>query len=96
MVITGTNLINTDFDGAEVLFSPYDTDRSRTHTVPDVDDVTSLSVVVPSGSGDGPIQVITDVGTAVFSTANFLVPPPDCVAATGAHEGHHVEAQEER
>ena len=83
VVITGTNLINTAFEGAEVRFSPYDTDRIADHTVPDVDDVTSLSVVVPSGSGDGPIQVTNDVGSSVFSTANFLVPPPDCAPVTG-------------
>jgi hypothetical protein len=30
--------------------------------------VTALSVIVPTGSGDGPIQVATDVGSAVFSS----------------------------
>jgi len=84
VVITGTNLIDSDLDGAEVRFSPYDAARIAAHTVPDVDDVTSLSVVVPSGSGDGPIEVITDVvGGDIFSTTNFLVPPPDCVPVTG-------------
>jgi hypothetical protein len=81
VVITGTNLITAAFEGATVVFGPYGGGQLATHTVPDVDDVTSLSVVVPSGSGDGPILVATDVGT-VFSTANFLVPPPDCVPAT--------------
>jgi hypothetical protein len=84
VVITGTNLIDSDLDGAEVRFSPYDAPRIAAHTVPDVDDVTSLSVVVPSGSGDGPIEVITDItGGDIFSATNYLVPPPDCVAPTG-------------
>ena len=88
VVITGTNLIASDFGGAEVRFSPYDDpDNIATHTVPDVDDVTSLSVIVPSGGTahptvDGPIQVITDVGS-VFSTTSFLLPPPDCAPVTG-------------
>jgi hypothetical protein len=81
VVITGTNLIKADLLGGVVAFAPYGAGQIATHTVPDVDDVTSLSVVVPTGSGDGPIAVITNVGT-VFSTANFLVPPPDCVPAT--------------
>jgi hypothetical protein len=83
VVITGTNLITaTGLVGGEVRFSPYGGGQIATHTVPDVDDVTSLSVVIPSGSGDGPISVETDVGS-VFSTVNFLVPPPDCVPDTG-------------
>jgi hypothetical protein len=83
VVITGTNLIKgPSLVGAEVRFSPYAAAQIADHTVPDVDDVTSLSVVVPSGSGDGPISVATDVST-VFSTANFLVPPPDCTPDTG-------------
>jgi hypothetical protein len=83
VVITGTNLIKaTGLVGAEVRFSPYDAARIASHTVPDVDDVTSLSVVVPSGSGDGPIEVITNVGSA-FSATSFLAPPPDCAPATG-------------
>jgi hypothetical protein len=83
VAITGTNLINSSFEGAEVRFSPYDTDRIAGHTVPDVSDVTALSVIVPTGSGDGPIQVATDVGSAVFSSASYLVPPPDCAPVTG-------------
>ena len=82
VVITGTNLINAAFEGATVVFGPYGGGQVATNTVPDESDVTSLSVVVPSGSGDGPILVATDVGAPVFSTANFLVPPPDCVPAT--------------
>jgi len=87
VVITGTNLIAADLFGATVAFSPYGAGNVADHTVPDVDDVTSLSVVVPSGGAtptrDGPIGVATDVGGPVFSTANFLVPPPDCVPETG-------------
>jgi hypothetical protein len=82
VTITGTNLIQGNLTGAIVAFSPYAPAQVATHTVPDVDDVTSLSVIVPSGSGDGPILVATNVGGPVFSTANFLVPPPDCVPAT--------------
>jgi hypothetical protein len=84
VVITGTNLIDgSSLLGGEVRFSPYAGAQIATHTLPDVDDITSLSVIVPTGSGDGPIQVSTDVGSAVFSATSFLVPPPDCVAATG-------------
>ena len=81
VVITGTNLIAANLLGGEVRFSPYAAGQIATHTVPDVDDVTSLSVLVPTGSGDGPIQVSTDVST-VFSTTSFLVPPPDCEPVT--------------
>jgi IPT/TIG domain len=90
VVITGTNLIAADLGGAEVRFSPYDTDRIADHTVPDVDDVTSISVVQPSGSGDGPISVATDVGSAVFSATSYLVPPPDCVPGTGNEHARNI------
>jgi hypothetical protein len=83
VVITGTNLIAADLLGGEVRFSPYAAAQVATHTVPDVDDVTSLSVLVPTGSADGPISVDTDVGGPVFSTTSFLVPPPDCPTTTG-------------
>jgi IPT/TIG domain len=96
VTITGTNLQDTDMDGATVLFSPYDTtDNVGTPTVPDVSDVTSLTVVVPSGiSGghptvDGPIEVTNEVGT-VFSTASFLLPPPDCVPETGNEHARSI------
>jgi hypothetical protein len=84
VVITGTNLIDgATLAGAEVRFSPYGAAQIATHVVPDVDDVTSLSVVVPTGAADGPIAVNTGVGGAVFSAASFLVPPPDCLPETG-------------
>jgi len=88
VVITGTNLIaGSTLAGGEVRFSPYGAGQIAAHVVPDVDDVTTLSVVVPTGSADGPIAVNTGVGGAVFSTANFLVPPPDCVPTGGTtHE----------
>ena len=99
VVITGTNLITgPDLVGGEVRFSPYDNpDNIATHTLPDVDDVTSLSVIVPSGNSgavfhpttDGPISVETGVGS-VFSTANFLVPPPDCVPVTGNEHARSI------
>jgi hypothetical protein len=84
VVITGTNLIQTGFVGAEVRFNPY-TDIAD-HTVPDVDDVTSLSVIQPSGQADGPISVDTGVTTnPVFSSLSYLVPPPDCTTPTAGH-----------
>jgi hypothetical protein len=84
VVITGTNLIEgSTLLGAEVRFSPYAAAQIASHVVPDVDDVTSLSVVVPTGAADGPIQVDTSVGAAVFSPTSFLVPPPDCLPETG-------------
>jgi hypothetical protein len=90
VVLTGTNLITaTGLVGGEVRFSPYGAGQIATHTVPDVDDVTSLSVVIPSGSGDGPVSVETDVGTA-FSTTSFLVPPPDCAPVTGNEHARSI------
>jgi IPT/TIG domain len=59
VTITGTNLIGPDLLGAEVRFSPYADAQVAAHSVPDVDEPTSLSVVVPSGSTDGKIQVTT-------------------------------------
>ena len=90
VVITGTNLINASLVGGEVRFSPYAGGQIATHTVPDVDDVTSLSVLVPTGSADGPIAVATDVGAAVFSTTSFLVPPPDCTPDTGNEHARSI------
>jgi hypothetical protein len=91
VVITGTNLIDgSSLLGGEVRFSPYAVGQIATHTVPDVDDVTSLSVLVPTGSADGPISVDTDVGAPVFSTTNFLVPPPDCPPVTGNEHARSI------
>ena len=88
VTITGTNLQDAAMNGAAVFFAPYTTEAAP--VVPDVSDVTSLTVVVPSGTTDGPIKIINEVtgGTVpfagsepgLFSTTSFLVPPPDCVA----------------
>lgn len=86
VVITGTNLIQADLSGGDVFFSPYTTAAS--HTVPDVDEPTSLSVLVTTEASDGPIKVTTDVGSA-FSAASFQVPPPDCPPVT---EGGHARS----
>ncbi len=88
VVVTGTNLLMDlagpagSIDGGTVAFSPYTS--NATHTVPDVDTATSLSVLVSSDAADGPIRVTTfgaATGGQVFSTASFQVPPPDCPAA---------------
>ena len=51
VVITGTNLLDADLDGATVGFNPYTgVIGDATHTVPDVDTTTSLSVIVPTGT----------------------------------------------
>jgi hypothetical protein len=92
VVITGTNLLDAGLDGATVGFNPYTPTGAgqpgnATHTVPDVDTTTSLSVLVPTGTADGRILVTTDVDTdpntsgtqGAFSATNFLTPPPDCL-----------------
>ena len=83
VTITGTNLQDAEMDGADVFFAPYAVEASP--VVPDVSDITSLTVVVPSGTTDGPIKIVNEVtGPAgLFSTTNFLVPPPDCPDVTG-------------
>jgi hypothetical protein len=90
VAITGTNLIDSSFNGAEVKFSPYGAGQVAAHTVPDVSDVTALSVIVPAGTGDGPISVQTDVGGAVFSATSYLVPPPDCAPVTGNEHARSI------
>jgi hypothetical protein len=91
VVITGTNLIQPGFVGADVFFNPYAAAQEADHTVPDVDDVTSLSVIQPSGSADGPISVDTGVtGNPVFSSASYLVPPPDCTPDTGNEHARNI------
>ena len=84
VTITGTNLL-TDPDPSvaanqtEVRFFDYVAATTEaTHTVPNSDTPTRLSVLVPSGAADGPIRATTDVG-AGFSPGSFQVPPPDCV-----------------
>jgi hypothetical protein len=89
--ITGTNLIQSGFVGAEVRFSPYAGAQIAATTVPDVDDVTSLSRIVPSGSADGPISVDTGVtASPVFSSKSFLLPPPDCQEPGGVEHARSV------
>jgi hypothetical protein len=87
VVLTGTNLIGPGLVGGEVRFSPYAAAQIAAHTVPDVDEPTSLSVVVPTGSADGRIQVTTfgTAGGTAFSATNFEVPPPDCLAGPVTH-----------
>jgi hypothetical protein len=85
VVITGMNLLKysgtttTDAVGGDVRFAPYA--ATATHTVPNVDTSTSLTVIVPSDAADGPIRVSTfnDVigEGAVLSANQFIVPPPD-------------------
>jgi hypothetical protein len=69
----------TDAVGGDVRFAPYA--ATATHTVPNVDTSTSLTVIVPSDAADGPIRVSTfnDVigEGAVLSGTAFQVPPPD-------------------
>jgi hypothetical protein len=95
VVITGTNLLGPDLLGGTVAFSPYtpaavagDPGKAQ-HTVPDVDEPTSLSVLVPTGAGDGKIKVTTfgaATGGEAFSATTFEVPPPDCPVVTpGGH-----------
>jgi hypothetical protein len=55
--VAGTNLIGPGLVGGETRFSPYV--KIAAHVVPDVDVPTSISVVVPSASTDGKLQVTT-------------------------------------
>ena len=85
VVIAGTNLLEPDLTGGDVLFAPYPGTEATT-VQPDVDGPTSLSVVVPSDVQDGVIRVNTIPNVTagqVFSATSFLTPPPDCVAPTG-------------
>jgi hypothetical protein len=88
VVIFGTNLLKgtdpTDpTQQTEVRFFDYATGSPdptlATHTTPNTDTPTELSVLVPFGAKDGPIRVTTfstpTLGQ-VFS-APFMVPPPD-------------------
>ncbi len=74
VVIAGTNLLRDDgttIVGGRVRFNPYATDA--THTIPDVDTATSLSVIVTSDATDGPVQVTTFAGGTVLSDTDFIV-----------------------
>jgi len=79
VVIAGTNLIGPGLVGGATRFAPYLVDAA--HVVPDVDVPTSISVVVPSASADGKVQVTTAGGVALSPTV-FDV-SDNCVAPTG-------------
>jgi len=83
VVITGTNLIAPGLAGATVKFAPYV--KTAAHSVPDVDVTTSLSVVVPSASSDGKVQVttFTSAGGTVFSPTVFDI--SDACTPTAGH-----------
>lgn len=72
VTITGTNLLEdvdpaTDTgDGADVRFAPYTTTVTATAANTTVGP-TSITVDVPAGAADGPIEVITPVGTVTSS-----------------------------
>jgi IPT/TIG domain len=82
VVIAGTNLLASADPATtqtDVRFAPYA--ATATHTVPNAESPTTLSVLVPSDAADGPIRVSTfnDVigEGAVLSGTAFQVPPPD-------------------
>ncbi len=90
--ITGTNLLRSADPATtptEVRFADYTTTVpvDATHTIPNAESPTTLSVLVPSGTKDGPIRVttFTTAGGQVFSTTQFLTPPPDCTPAVVEH-----------
>jgi hypothetical protein len=84
VVIAGTNLIGPGLLGAKTQFAPYV--AVADHVVPDVDEPTSISVVVPSASIDGKVQVTTftsvtggvALSPTVFDVSDNCVPvvPP--------------------
>ena len=87
VTITGTNLIGPEFGPTDVRFAPYTIAAS--HSVPDVDGTTSLSVVVPSVSANALVDGLVKVTT--FETVSggiaFSPSPPfdisdNCVPAT--------------
>ena len=82
VVIAGTNLIGPGLVGGTTRFAPYLVDAA--HVVPDVDVPTSISVVVPSGSSDGKVQVTTFTsvpGGLALSPTVFDI-SDNCVPAT--------------
>jgi hypothetical protein len=83
--ITGTNLLRSADPATtqtEVRFADYATTVpvNATHTIPNAESPTTLSVLVPSGAADGPIRVttFTTTGGQAFSATLFQTPPPDC------------------
>jgi IPT/TIG domain len=93
VVITGTNLIAPGLSGGVVKFAPYPASPATgaKHSVPDVDTTTSLSVVVPSGSSDGKIQVTTfsTTGGTAFSPTVFDISDA-CAPVTGNQHARSV------
>jgi IPT/TIG domain len=89
VVITGTNLIAPGLVGATVKFAPYV--KTAAHSVPDVDLTTSLSVVVPSASSDGKVQVTTfsTSGGTVFSPTVFDISDA-CAPVTGNEHARSI------
>jgi hypothetical protein len=93
VTITGKNLLKssgtttTAAVGGDVRFAPYT--ATATHTGA-LETPTQLSVVVPSGTADGPIRVSTfndvDGEGAVLSETTFQVPPPDFQCWPPMHE----------
>jgi hypothetical protein len=82
VLITGTNLLasaDPETLQTEVRFAPYT--ATAVHTTPNAETPKQLSVVVPSGTADGPVRVSTfnDVlgEGAVLSATAFQVPPPE-------------------
>jgi len=89
VVITGTNLIGPGLVGATTKFAPYV--KTAAHSVPDVDVTTSLSVVVPSASSDGKIQVttFTTSGGTAFSPTVFDISDA-CTPTTGTPHARSI------
>ena len=83
--IIGTNLLAPSQSGGLVEFSPFvagnGVDASPTN--PDISDLVTLQVTVPTGAADGPISVTTFTGSQTFSSTAFAVPPPDCPTVGG-------------
>jgi hypothetical protein len=94
VTITGTNLLASSGDdsttpvtppaGGNVKFNPYTTNAVHTGVA---ETPTTLSVNVPAGALDGPIQVNTPAGPAATSTDSFNVvtDPTECGAVTVDH-----------
>jgi hypothetical protein len=89
VTITGTNLLKNSGAGGDVAFAPNPPGVPATPTVPASPTSTQLTVVVPSGVGDGPLMVTTGADSdptvalvqpsSAFSATPFTTPPPDCV-----------------